>query len=193
MSMFSNMNWGALVRYFKLKRMEPIFKVVVARDESESDWTLSDFYFNGEPKGVGVEDEKRDIKVHGETRIDNGIYKMSMRVSPKFSKEYYRDSEGNLLRAKYRKTDEQKARYHVQHELLWVLDVPKFDYILWHWGNLDDNTDGCYCVGTAKCVFGNQKGVTASRNKYEEIYPELWRAVMKGNVTVEYKDKSQIT
>lgn len=169
--------------------MQEIFRVTVLRDESEADWTLSDFHFNGVHKGVGVEDEKREVKIKGETRIANDLYDMELRYSPKFSNSYLRDDNGNIKRSKYVKTDEDKAKYHTPHEMIWVRHVVNFQYILWHWGNTDDDTGGCYCVGTSKGVFGKQKGVTESRKKYEEIYPILWRAIKEGKVTVEYKDK----
>lgn len=167
--------------------------VTVLRKPSALDWTLSTFQFDGKEKGVGVEDEKRAIKVPGETRIDNGKYYFDLRISPKFSNEYYRDDQGNLILAKDRITPELKARYAFPHETLWVRDPLNFQFILWHWGNDDDNTDGCYIVGS---VFGKsrgQDGVLNSRKKYTEIYPALWRSIREGQktgkrVTVEYKE-----
>lgn len=161
-------------------------KVRVERQPSKKDWTLSTFYFNDVEMGKGVEDEKREIKVHGETRIPNGLYKMSMRNSPKFSRSYFRDDFGHVIRSKFRVTDELIERYHTPHELVWVLDVPNFEYILWHWGNTDDNTHGCYLVGSKFATIGGQNGVGSSRLKYEDIYPILWNAIKDEEVTVEY-------
>lgn len=167
--------------------------VTVSRLPSAIDWTLSKFYFDSKEKGVGVEDERRAIKVPGETRIENGLYYFDLRISPKFSKEYFRDEEGNLILAKDRKTPEQIAKYKWEHELLWVRDPLNFQFILWHWGNSDDDTDGCYIVGS---VFGKTKGqdgVLNSRKKYTEIYPILWRSIQEGKkigkrVSVIYKE-----
>ncbi len=164
-----------------------IKNILVDRMRGEADWTLSQFHFDGIKKGVGVEDEYRLIKVKGETRIPDGIYKMGLRVSPKFSSSYYRDDEGNLISSKDRKTPEQSAKYHTAHEMIWVLNVPGFEFVLWHWGNTDDDTDGCYIVGSVFGALGTQKGVAYSRAKYVEIYPELWRSIKAGEVDVEYR------
>lgn len=167
-----------------------IKKVLVLRQPSKLDWTLSDFYFDAFRMGVGVEDEKRETKVHGETRIPNGIYNLGLRNSPKFSNSYFRDDEGNLISAKERKTPEQIAMYHTPHEMIWVMDVPGFEYILWHWGNTDLDTHGCYIVGSVFGSSNGRDGVTNSRKKYTEIYPILWRSIRetKTGVTVEYKE-----
>ena len=163
--------------------------ITVNRQPNTSDWTLSKFISDdGLISGVGVEDEKRDVKIKGETRIPAGIYDLDLRLSPRFTKEYARDENGNLILVSKRTTEELKKRYAFPHELIWVKDVPGFEFILWHWGNTDDDTDGCYIVGS---VFGNINGqgaVLNSRQKYMEIYPVIWRAIMAGKVQVEYKD-----
>lgn len=164
-------------------------KIFINRLKGAADWTLSNFEsYDKTVKGVGVEDEFRAVKVKKETRIPAGEYEMILTDSPKFSGEYYRDDQGNLIRAKDRKTEEQKQKYKWPHELITVSNVKNFDRILWHWGNTDDDTDGCYLVGS---VFGKTKGqdgVLNSRKKYTEIYPVIWRAIKKGKVTVQYID-----
>lgn len=168
--------------------------VTVLRDQSEKDWTLSEFHFNGSRRGFGCEDEKREVKVKGETRIPNGTYFLGLRISPKFSEEYYRDEDGYIIRRIDRNTPELKARYAFPHELIWVKDVPNFDKILWHWGNIDDDTDGCYLVGSAFGIVKGQRGVINSRGKYTEIYPILWRSIRAAEkagikIPITYKDK----
>lgn len=167
-------------------------KVLVLREPSEADWTLSTFFFDDKETGVGIEDEKRTVKVKGETCISEGVYEMGLRASPKFSYSYYRDDEGNLIDNKSRKTIELQKKYHTAHEMIWVMDVPNFEFILWHWGNTDDNTDGCYIVGSKFGTIDKQKAVLSSREKYIEIYPILYQAIKKGKVTVEYKSKNDL-
>lgn len=165
-------------------------KITVTRKPSAKDWTLSNFSSDdGKISGVGIEDEKRDIKVHGETRIPNGVYDMSLRISPRFSSSYYRDDEGNLILPKDRTTPELQQKYHSLHEMIWVKNVPGFEFILWHWGNSDDDSHGCYIVGSVFGVSNKQEVVLNSRKKYTEIYPIIWRAIKKGIVTVEYKEQ----
>ena len=168
---------------------EELFQIDVLLFDEDDDSTRTKFYFNGEFKGYGVEDEHRDIKVKGETRVDNGLYEGGFRYSPKFSRHYYRDDEGEIIKARKRTTEALKKRFHTEHELFWVKDTPRHEFILWHWGNKDDNTDGCYCVGSSLHLFNDgQRGVGASRAKYEEIYPLLWRSgfLHKKSIRVNY-------
>lgn len=164
-------------------------EITINRQKGAADWTLSTFTANDNSfKGVGVEDEFRKTKVHGETRIPAYRYELSLTYSPKFSKEYFRDDEGNLILAKDRTTTELKTRYHTEHEAITVNNVVNFSRVLWHWGNTDDDTDACYIVGS---VFGKTKGqdgVLNSRKKYTEIYPIIWRALKAGKVFANYVD-----
>lgn len=161
--------------------------IVVERYPSEKDWTLSEFFINGKKYGVGVEDEHRYIKVHGETRIPNGVYEIDLTYSPKFSKAYFSDISNNISLTK-------NARFNNEHLLITLLNVPNFSRILWHWGNTDLDTHGCYIVGSSIGLIKGRKGVVESRKKYVEIYPIIARMIIenknKGLKTfVEYKDK----
>jgi hypothetical protein len=161
--------------------------ITVNRQPSEADCTLSKFFSDdGLITGVGVEDEKRDVKVKGETCIDAGLYDLDLRFSPRFSKEYFRDDKGNIIHLSKRTTDALKKQYHTEHELIWVKNVQNFEFILIHWGNTDDDTDGCYIVGSAFGLIKGQAAVLNSRNKYMEIYPIIWRAIKAGKVQIKY-------
>lgn len=159
--------------------------IKVYREQSEKDWTLSRFeLFNG-LFGFGVEDENRMVKVKGETCVPVGIYELDLRYSPKFSKSYYADKDGILSQVK-------NNRFNKEHELMWVKNVPNFEAILIHWGNTDDDTDGCYIVGSTYGKIGSQNGVSGSRIKYTQIYPILWKAITEAKkqgkkVYIEYK------
>lgn len=153
--------------------------ITVQRQLTQKDLTLSSFSSKDiNIKGVGIEDEKRNVKVAGETRIDAGIYPIQLMNSPHFSKEYWRDDDGNLIHFKVRSTapSEVKAKYHTQHEGIYLLNIKNFVGVMWHWGNTDDDTEACYIVGG---MFGKLKGqdaVLVSRMKYVEIYPKIFRA-----------------
>jgi hypothetical protein len=72
--------------------------------------------------------------------------------------------------------------------------VPGFDRILWHWGNTDLDTHGCFIVGSWFDRFGERKGVSGSRMKYVEVYPKIYQIIKNNNLQglktyVEYKDK----
>jgi hypothetical protein len=162
-------------------------QVIVLRYPSEPDWTLSEFMINGQRLGCGVEDEDRSQKVHGETRVPNGLYELDLRHSPKFSKHYFVDDKGFISPTK-------DARFTKEHPVIWVKDVPNFLWVLWHWGNTDDDTDGCYIVGSNFYTFNGQKGVSGSRVKYTQVYPLIWKMIndnhSKGLATfIEYMNK----
>lgn len=166
-------------------------EIFVNRNKGAADWTLSTFESDDKTvKGVGVEDEFRTVKIKGETRIDAGRYLLALTNSPKFSHEYYRDENGEIISTKEWKaaTKEIQTRYAWPHELITVTGVKNFDRILWHWGNTDLDTDGCYVVGSVFGKTGNRDGVINSRKKYTEIYPFIWRALRAGSVHVNYID-----
>lgn len=161
--------------------------VIVDRYPSEPDWTLSEFSINGVHRGYGVEDEHRNVKVKGETRVGNGLYEMDLRYSPKFSKSYFADTQGFLSPTK-------TQRFNTEHLLVWVKDVPNFEFVLWHWGNTDKDTDACYLVGSTFSSFDGRKGVGGSRVKYTEVYPILYQMITKNKSNglktfVQYRDK----
>jgi hypothetical protein len=167
-----------------------MISVTVKRYQSEKDWTLSEFFILGAFYGYGIEDELRTQKVHGETRIPNGVYELALTHSPRFSKDYFVSNRiPEISRV-------QNAEFQTPHKLITVLNVPNFSRILWHWGNTDDDTDGCYIVGSTIGDIKGQKAVLSSRKKYEQIYPVI-SSIIRSNASkgikthVEYKDKIQ--
>ena len=123
-----------------------------------------------------LEDEHRPIdqKVMGETRIPAGTYKMTLRTVGGFHGRYAK-------------------RYPDMHKgMLWVRNVPGFEYILIHSGNTDEHTAGCLLVGDSQYENINSKPdgfIGASRTAYERIYPDIAAALESGkNVTITYTD-----
>lgn len=75
--------------------------------------------------------------------------------------------------------------------MLWVREVPNFEYILIHTGNTDEHTAGCLLVGdTQKINFGESDGfVGSSTAAYKRIYPPIAKALEDGEeVTITYVD-----
>jgi len=162
--------------------------LTVLRYPSEKDWTLSEFYIMGQIFGYGIEDEHRDVKVHGETRIANGTYELCLTHSPKFSDGYYVSSKTGAI------SKVQTAEYSEKHKLITLKSVPNFSRVLWHWGNTDDDTDACYITGESIGILKGQKAVLGSRKKYEQVYPMI-ASLIRSNESkgiksyVTYKDK----
>ena len=119
-----------------------------------------------------LEDEYREEKKYGETRIPNGTYKLGLR------------KEGGY-HAKYSK---RFSDIHIG--MLHVLDVPNFEYILIHCGNTDEHTAGCLLVGDSQENNQITKNgfIGKSTQAYKRIYPHIAEAIKSGKeVTITYK------
>jgi hypothetical protein len=121
-----------------------------------------------------LEDEQRDVKVWGETRIPAGTYKLGLRTEGGFHNRYL-------------------SRYGADFHkgMIWVLDVPGFEWILWHSGNTDENTAGCLLLGNSQesNLVKKDGFIGASRDAYKLVYPRVTAAIESGlDVEVEYID-----
>jgi len=125
--------------------------------------TTGSLYINGEFAGFVLEDTKRIKKVAGETRIPDGLYRIALR------------NEGGLTR-KY------AERYGPMHKgMLWLQDVPGFEWVYIHTGNKRGHTEGCLLVGDS--LNNNPTGegfVGKSRDAYQRIYPQIAGAIESG-------------
>ena len=120
-----------------------------------------------------LEDEHREEKVSSETRVPAGTYRITLRTVGGFHGRYLK-------------------RYGSMHKgMLWVRDVPGFEYILIHTGNTDEHTAGCLLVGDSQQAnFGDSDGfVGSSTQAYKRIYPPIAEALeAKQKVMITYID-----
>ena len=115
-----------------------------------------------------LEDEYREEKVMHETRIPAGTYKITLRTVGGFHGRY-------------------EKKYGSMHKgMLWVRDVPGFEYILIHTGNTDEHTSGCLLVGNSS----DYKGfIGSSVDAYKRVYPGIGAALESGeDVEITYTD-----
>jgi hypothetical protein len=122
-----------------------------------------------------LEDEARDEKVKGETRIPAGTYKIKLRNEGGYHDRYVK-KYGSM----------HKGMIHVQ-------DVPGFTYILWHTGNTDEHTMGCLLFGdTSQQNISKAGFIGASTDAYKRVYPSIAEALERdgeGEVTyIDYDD-----
>jgi hypothetical protein len=142
-------------------------KLEVLRISSQSDSTngiLFDTTKGRKFLAYTLEDEYRETKEKGETRIPAGTYKIKLRKEGGFHGRY-------------------TTKYGSMHKgMLHVQDVPGFDYILIHTGNTDEHTDGCLLVGNTQTEnIGTKDGfIGASGDAYKRIYPPIAEALEKG-------------
>ena len=119
-----------------------------------------------------LEDEQRDKKVYGETRIPNGTYTLGLRKVGGYNERY------------------SKRFPDIHVGMLHVLDVPDFEYILIHCGNTDEHTAGCLLVGDSQENNQITKDgfIGKSTQAYKRIYPRIAEAIECGEkVTIKYK------
>lgn len=118
-----------------------------------------------------LEDEHRDVKISGETRIPAGVYKLGLRKVGGFHERY-------------------STRFSDIHRgMLEITGVPNFDYILIHCGNTDEHTAGCLLVGdTQENNLEKSNGfVGKSTQAYKRIYPLIAEALESDKeVTITY-------
>ena len=114
-----------------------------------------------------LEDEFRTQKVSGETRIPPGEYRITLRREGGHHHRY-------------------AQRFpNIHRGMLWIRDVPNFEYILIHIGNTESDTAGCLLVGMLIDLRTGLLG--ASKDAYQQFYPPVAAAIERGEeVTIRY-------
>lgn len=125
-----------------------------------------------------LEDEHRDAKVLGETRIPAGRYRLKLRhvgESPRFDAAY-----GQRLGAIY-------------VGMIEVVDVPNFSGILIHTGTVEQDTAGCLLVGFSAYLNQVPHFIGDSRVAFAALYPLLSRRLARGEESwIEIIDRDRL-
>lgn len=112
-----------------------------------------------------LEDEAREVKVPGETCIPPGTYEVTLRTEGGFHQRY---SDADWVK-------------DIHKGMLWVRNVPEFEYILIHTGNKDEHTDGCILIGDSASQNITEEGsIGSSRAAYRRVYPPIAAALLNG-------------
>lgn len=146
-------------------------KLRVVRYNSDEDFTLGMLLDETDGRkflAYTLEDEYRESKIAGETRIPAGTYVVTLRKVGGFHTKY-------------------QSKFGSMHKgMLWVRDVPGFEFILIHTGNTDEHTAGCLLVGNTSEYRGF---IGDSTGAYKRIYPPIAAALEAGKeVTITYED-----
>ena len=124
--------------------------ITVERLTNDDQPTIGLVRINGVPTCFSLEDRPREVKVAGDTRIPDGVYKAIWRKVGRFAKRWQgRGFPGSIQ----------------------LLDVPGFDTILVHGGNTKKDTEGCLLMG-----FGadfTTRTIARSRLAVTEIYRKV--------------------
>jgi hypothetical protein len=146
-------------------------KLTVVRTQMGKDATNGILLVNGLFECYTLEDQYQAVKVMHETCIPEGTYKIKFRKVGGFHQRY-------------------SARYKNAHYgMLWLQDVPGFEYILIHSGNTDEHTSGCLIVGDTQqdLELGKDGFVGQSRGAYQKLYKKVSAVLLQGkDVEIEY-------
>ena len=106
-------------------------KLKLQRYSDNGNSTLGLLFIDNEFECYTLEDEFREVKISGETRIPKGIYDRGIR------------NELTPLTLKYQKKYEWFEK-HIE-----ILNVPNFHSIYIHIGNFETHTAGCLLLGNS--------------------------------------------
>jgi len=147
-------------------------KLRLDRYASNKDSTGGLLFVDGDFFCYTCEDEGRDVKIKGETRIPAGIYAMTIR------------NEGGM-------TKRYAARFGSDFHkgMLWIRNIPDFEWVYIHVGNTDDHTDGCPLVGYGANRRAGENTVSRSVEAYKDLYKMILAAIRGGeNIEIEIRE-----
>lgn len=107
-----------------------------------------------------IEDIHRDEKINGQTRIPAGTYEIKLRTAGGFHTRY-------LERFK-----------DTHHGMLWLQDVPGFEWIYLHPGNSHKDTSGCILPNYTADLSNFRGGSSVSA--YLDLYKPISQALLDG-------------
>ena len=118
-----------------------------------------------------LEDPHQDEKKPGITRIPAGRYLCTLR------------DEGSM-------TNQYAAKFPETHRgMLWLRDVPDFEWVYFHIGNRPAHSEGCILVADSADPTQNFAG--HSTVAYERLYRRVVEAAADGNLRVAIVDRDR--
>lgn len=135
-------------------------KIEVKRLSSSAESTNGALYIDGVFFCFTIEDQFQEVKVKSETRIPEGDYRIVLRTV-------------GLMTEKYSK------RFPDIHKgMLWVTEVPNFEYILIHMGISEKDSAGCLLlVDSIVNNKLNEGGGAMSQSAYLRVYKKVLPAL----------------
>lgn len=142
---------------------------------SDDDTTLGSLYVDTRWVCFTCEDEFRPVKLAKETRISAGTYRLKLRAEGGFHERYL---------AKF------GPQFH--KGMIWLQDVPGYQWVLIHIGNTDEDTEGCLLVGAGANAVHGSLSISNSLAAYQKLYPLVRDALLRGEavqLTIVDKDR----
>lgn len=144
-------------------------RIKVQKFKETENSTLSYLYVDDMFYGLTLEDGHRDQKEYGETRIPEGVYRVDVRREGGFHERY-------------------RKRFKDFHRgMLWLRDIPNFQYVLIHIGNFVRNTEGCILVAE-DYGFKEDTGNYFLRKSvlgYKKLYQNVIESAEDGDLEIE--------
>ena len=110
-----------------------------------------------------LEDQRREVKVMGDTRIPAGRYEIKLRNEGRIHQNYI-----------------AKFGHGFHKGTLWLQNVPGFQYILIHIGNTEADTMGCLLTGKTYVENSGHFTLQNSTVSYKELYPIIRDEILSG-------------
>lgn len=129
-------------------------EIILIRKTMTKKCVIGELFVNGNFECFTLEDIERPVKIAGLTAISRGHYEVVVTYSQRFKK---------LLPL--------------------LLNVPQFDGIRIHPGNVAENTEGCILVGTGKA----KDLITSSRVAFKALFEKIEKASKKEKIFIEIK------
>jgi len=121
-----------------------------------------------------LEDERRHTKVYGETCIPTGTYPLALRTEGEMHERYLR-------------------RFGDRHKgMLWIQDVPEFEWTYFHILNYEWQTKGCIGTGKVPGVYPDGEFfVGRSEAAYLDLYDIVAPRLIAGERVMCYVTETQ--
>lgn len=131
-------------------------KLTLQRIKENEDATLGILFIDGEAECFTIEDQFQVEKVKAETRIPEGEYEIKLRTVGSHHTRY------------------KNMFPNIHKGMLWLQDVPNFQYILIHIGNDDNDSEGCLLVGsTVPQPMDRLLWIGESKDAYRKMYSKI--------------------
>jgi hypothetical protein len=142
-------------------------QLVAERLTSDANSTVGALLVDERFACMTCEDEYRAEKVVHETRIpgDGRRYRIVLRTEGGMHEQYLKRFGPEFHKG-----------------MLWLQDVPGFEYVYIHIGNDARDTDGCILVGLTALMNPDGGGsVASSVLAYQRLYPRVRDAILRGD------------
>ena len=133
--------------------------IEVTRYSTTDESTLGTVSVDGKFECYSIEDPFRAVKEKGVTRIPEGVYSLRLR------------DEGGM-------NERYSSRYDFHQGMLWLQDVPEFEWVYIHVGNQASQSEGCILVGDSPNNNTLKKGfVGSSGDAYSRLYKKIHTSI----------------